>query len=1066
MRTNLSRFVFALGLFAFTSIAQGQLTITGVTDKYYNYSDSVTFTVGAQPGFSYLALLDTNRVPTGVPVTVNEVDYHELRVTATNLTTGATTNALVRFIVQSSARSSKGATENGLPPWTPWPVINSASNEFAGANLHLIVPQDFPANYEIPAVAWIMNPQGHPVRVNGLVTAPGQPSFQVKRGVGSGLLSSNTPAGSFTYAAQIRGLATNKVINIESAPAWTSVSGTISANTLWDAGAHIYVAGTLTIAAGATVTVNPGAIVRIAPGADIFLDGKFVLNGTVDRPIVFMPNSHSQPWGGFWLRTATSQITGTGTIFTGSGANQNWFGTGGRPSSHRSEQALFYCTNRASITLTDSAAVWLAGQLSHSAGGGLFFFNYNRFLCQHNTSGGEHTDSVWTVNDSAFIDSYLDSPPFSTFYDGDEDALYIVNIPTGYVSGFTNTLVGWTRDDGVDSGGSGPGVLNFKSCWFEAIYHEGNSLSGVQSASPHADKMVTHIDGVFLGVGQGVENGYGAVTNLVDHCLMLGNLCGVRFGDNYNWGYYGRTTATNSILINNYRDVWGMTWQTDTSGPYEGWLYRTNQMDVRSNLLTAPNPYHPSNSIWNPATDAWRLTAFMTTPPEAPVGIAFATWTNQFAMATLFDGVPVGLSTFTTNTVSVNFAFVTTGNVTLATGTLTFAPGETLKRIYPAGFDASAISQLRVVLGNPVLAELTGETNVLFTGSLATPTANCWLAGNQVDLARIGEGVPLKLTGPSAQPVTVPCKFEGSGGMIQSGTATFAPGDTVNWVALANAVPAPEQLVCFSLGAPVWAQLGSASNVFFVKTITSPSTNSTMLIARGATWKYYDTVTNAVAGWMTTNFNDSAWAGGPSPLGYGNTPTEATTVGYGPNSSAKYISTYFRKYFVVTNVTGLASATFNLLRDDGAVVYLNGAEVFRENLPAGTISYSTLATTNVSGTATVWSSRTIATSALPQPLREGTNVLAVEIHQSGGTSSDIILNLDLAGNPPPATPLQPLLCQGRFDGRFVLAWGDPGFLLEETVALGPEAHWSTVTETGPAAIVFDGPQRFYRLRQK
>jgi len=314
--------------------------------------------------------------------------------------------------------------------------------------------------------------------------------------------------------------------------------------------------------------------------------------------------------------------------------------------------------------------------------------------------------------------------------------------------------------------------------------------------------------------------------------------------------------------------------------------------------------------------------------------------------------------------------------------------------------------------------------------------------------------------------VTVPCKFEGSGGMIQSGTATFAPGDTVNWVALTNAVPAPEQLVRFSLGAPVWAQLGSASNVFFVKTIASPSTNSTTLVARGATWKYYDTVTNAVAGWMATNFDDSAWAAGPSSLGYNNTPPEATTVGYGPNASAKYITTYFRNYFVVTNVTGLASVTFNLLRDDGAVVYLNGAEVFRENLPAGTISYSTLATTNVSGTATVWSSRTIATSALPQPLREGTNVLAVEIHQSGGTSSDIILNLDLAGNPPPATPLQPLLCQGRFDGRFVLAWGDPGFLLEETVALGPEAHWSTVTETGPAAIVFDGPQRFYRLRQK
>ena len=954
--------------------ARGQITVTGVADRYYSYSDSVTFTVGGQPGYSYLVLLDTNRVPTGVPITVNQVDYHELRVYATNLTTGTMTNALVRFIVQSSVRSAKGSSENGVPPWTPWPVISSASNEFAGENLLLIVPQDFPAGYEIPAVAWILDSQAHAVRVNGWVTAAGQPSFQVKRGVGSGLLSPNTPAGPFTYAARIGGLATNRVINIEGTPTWTNVSGTINANTTWEAGAHIFVNATLTIASGVTVTVNPGAIVRLAPGVDIYLDGKLLLNGTVDRPIVFMPNSRSQPWGGFWLRNAASQITGTGTIFTGSGANPNWFGTGGRPSSHRPEQALFYCTNRASITLTDSAAVWLAGQLSHSVGGGLFFFNSTRFLAQFNTSGGEHTDSVWTVNDSAFIDSHLDWPPFSTFNDGDEDAIYIVNIPTGYASGFTNTLIGWTRDDGVDSGGSGPGILNFKNCWFESIYHEGNSLSGVQSASPHADKLVTHSDDVFLGVGQAVENGYGAVTNKVDHCLMLGNLCGVRFGDNYNWSYYGYTVATNSICINNYRDVWGMTWQPDTSGAYEGWLYRTNQMDVRSNLLSVPNPAHPANVIWDPTADAWRLTAFMTTPPDATRGIGFATWTNWLDLAALFNGVPVGLSSFATNVVSVDFAFRDAVNAILATGTLAFAPGETVKRIYPAGFDLSAFNQVQLVLTNPTHGELTGESNLLFSGSVGVPSVNCWLANNQMDLARIGEGVPLRLSGPSAQSVNVPYKFENSLGVIQSGTAWFAPGETVRWVSLPVAISAQEQLIRFSLGNPTAALLGSPSNVFFVKTITPPAQSPITLVAKGASWKYYDSVTNSVAGWSAMNYDDSGWLSGPSPLGYGNTPKEATTAGYGPDSSAKYITTYFRTSFTVTNVAGLSSLTFNLLRDDAAVVYLNGSEVFRENLPLGTIAYTSLATTNVSGTATVWSSRTIATNTLAQPLREGTNV--------------------------------------------------------------------------------------------
>jgi len=149
----------------------------------------------------------------------------------------------------------------------------------------------------------------------------------------------------------------------------------------------------------------------------------------------------------------------------------------------------------------------------------------------------------------------------------------------------------------------------------------------------------------------------------------------------------------------------------------------------------------------------------------------------------------------------------------------------------------------------------------------------------------------------------------------------------------------------------------------------------------------------------------------------------------------------------VTNVTGLASATFNLLRDDGAVVYLNGAEVSAKPAGGNQFPIRPLATTNVSGTATV---------GLRGPSRPAPSTAIARRHnvlpwrsQSGGTSSDIILNLDLAGNPPPAPPLQPLLSRAvRRPVRVSL--GDPGFLLEEDVALGPEPL-ATVTETGPAA---------------
>jgi hypothetical protein len=148
------------------------------------------------------------------------------------------------------------------------------------------------------------------------------------------------------------------------------------------------------------------------------------------------------------MRNGTASVTGTGVIFTGSGAVPDWFGTGGNPTSHRREQALFFVNNTQSVSLTDSAAVYLAGQLGHAASGGTFTFDH--FLMQRVTSGGEFTGSTWNVNDSAFIECPDDSV---NFINGDHDALY-------FVSGrqaFTNTLLGWTKDDIIDSGGSGYG---------------------------------------------------------------------------------------------------------------------------------------------------------------------------------------------------------------------------------------------------------------------------------------------------------------------------------------------------------------------------------------------------------------------------------------------------------------------------------------------------------------------------------------------------------------------------------------------------------------------------------
>ncbi len=174
------------------------------------------------------------------------------------------------------------------------------------------------------------------------------------------------------------------------------------------------------------------------------------------------------------------------------------------------------------------------------------------------------------------------------------------------------------------------------------------------------------------------------------------------------------------------------------------------------------------------------------------------------------------------------------------------------------------------------------------------------------------------------------------------------------------------------------------------------------LVPAGSVWKYFDQGSNLLTAWRGTNFNDSAWASGPAQLGYGD-GDEATTVGYGPVSTNKYITTYFRRSFVVTSASFFTNLTIRLLRDDGGVVYLNDTEVFRSNMPTNVpILFDTLASSNVpAGDETT---NFYATAINTNLLRNGTNVLAVEIHQFSPSSSDISFDLELAGigNAPPA----------------------------------------------------------------
>lgn len=177
------------------------------------------------------------------------------------------------------------------------------------------------------------------------------------------------------------------------------------------------------------------------------------------------------------------------------------------------------------------------------------------------------------------------------------------------------------------------------------------------------------------------------------------------------------------------------------------------------------------------------------------------------------------------------------------------------------------------------------------------------------------------------------------------------------------------------------------------------------LIPAGAIWKFNDSGANLGTAWRAPAYADAAWASGLAQLGYGD-GGEATLLGFGGNTTNKYITYYFRHSFNVASPADFATLTARLVRDDGAVIYLNGVEVARSNMPAGTVSYTTLASSAVADPA---ESQWFDIPLDPSFLVAGTNVLAVELHQSAATSSDISFDLELraaeATIPPPSVTL-------------------------------------------------------------
>ena len=155
-------------------------------------------------------------------------------------------------------------------------------------------------------------------------------------------------------------------------------------------------------------------------------------------------------------------------------------------------------------------------------------------------------------------------------------------------------------------------------------------------------------------------------------------------------------------------------------------------------------------------------------------------------------------------------------------------------------------------------------------------------------------------------------------------------------------------------------------------------------------WNYYaDGDPGPGNGWETVSYDDSAWNSGASLLYNKNVNYPWATGDTLPYVRGQ-MAYYLRTTFDYTNSVDGAELRFFAVIDDGAIIYLNGTEVYRLRMADGEVDYTTSASSTIV-TATEEGPFTISADALV----EGENVLAVEVHQRGSSSSDVVMGIKL-----------------------------------------------------------------------
>ena len=935
------------------------ITVTGLTTKT-SYPDAVTYTVANEAGFTTVSNLDGQVINASAGYSSRVIGYHELNITKTPTAGGTAETAFFQYIIRDAAGREGGNADNGLPSWVPVPQVDAPAAVLDAQQTLFVVPQQMPAGVKVPVIVRLAtNAGGLIAKLNAtaLTYEPGGATMthRIYRGAGAGQFPAFTTGGAKSLVLGFTGgVKSTRSVQVVAAPTWTTLNGSLTTAVNVPANSFLHINGSLTVAPGGSLTIGAGTIVKLDTGVDVEVQGTMTVNGTTVAPVLFYPATAGARWGGIWVNGASGDLDMTGAILTGACEQSNWLSVAPHNfGGHHADQPVITFSALAAattVTLTDTYIIDnVPGQAFHGEASNI---TLSRCIVQRATTGGQIDDGRVRVLDSHFVEINLDN---GIFEDDDNDGLYM----TGGINEMIRSVWSNCKDDGCDAGSGIGGTMTIDSCWYDSCWHEAMAWS----CDGNPSRVVNITNTVSINSGQGVEAGFGAATTgpqvTATGCLFMENAVGARFGDNYDWDYPGHLTVRNSTIVNNLRDVWGMNW---ASGHTYGWTYKEDAMTIENNRLSVPNSHHPTNTLFNPATD----------------GAVIAPLITSAAMMRGF------------------------------------------------GLTGRAAQNARTAYGGEVTAHLDRPA----TAAIALPwrviARSAYDGGSE---ATVASGTVNFAAGQSVQKIMFP--------------VLSVPQTTWPWVAL---VVNGQAGMCEATG---------LSAIHFM-TFHSAASGSDTLLARDGSWRYSDAGDIGAAAWTTAAYAEPGWKTGNAELGLGDTQVTNLTAG-GISKKSTY---YFRKKFTVANPAAYTSVTLNLQRDDGAVVYLNGLDVCRSNMPqTGAITYATNASSAQSNADedAFWP-RTWTMAVTPNLLQTGENTIAVEVHQfENGNPSDISFNLELF-----ATGAQPLTWQAAtLDGAMYLLWNGSATLQQSRALL----DWLDRPDIrSPWRVEQDGPRGFFRLR--